>query len=337
MLRVCCLFFGLVLLFPFPVLAQDNPAGVTEERLLEILEGKEPESVEELKAMQKHVQEMLGKVVPATVGVRVGGNAGSGVIITEDGYILTAGHVSGKPNQNAFVIMPDGTQYRAKTLGANQGIDSGLMKITKKGKYPYVEMGTSKELTRGKWIIALGHPGGYVKGREPVLRLGRILVNNTRYLQTDCTLVGGDSGGPLFDLDGKVIGIHSRINRSIDTNIHVPVDTYGETWDRLVAAEEWGGRTFAQATRPAGGPYLGLGIKIEEKKVIISRIEEGGPADKAGLKVDDVLLELKKRKIVDSDSLRITIKDLKPRDKVKIKYARGDTTVETDITIGRRK
>ncbi|MCL6480244.1 MAG: trypsin-like peptidase domain-containing protein, partial [Firmicutes bacterium] len=74
------------------------------------------------------------------------------------------------------------------------------------------------------------------------VRLGRVQWRNENLIRTDCTLVGGDSGGPLFDMHGKVIGIHSRIGPSLATNLHVPVNTYRQTWDRLAQGEVWGGR-----------------------------------------------------------------------------------------------
>ena len=94
-------------------------------------------------------------------------------------------------------------------------------------------------LNSSAWCIAIGHPGGYKLGRTPVVRVGRILDVGKAMIQTDCTLVGGDSGGPLFDMFGRVIGINSRIGPNINYNIHVPVDTYHDTWDKLVV---WGWR-----------------------------------------------------------------------------------------------
>lgn len=202
-----------------------------------------PGSLDELRALEKQVAKVLDKVVPCTVGVRVGNGQGSGVMVSADGYVLTAGHVSGEPGKDAVVILPSGKQLKAKTMGRNSGIDSGLIKISDAGPYPFVDMGKSADLTRGQWVVAVGHPGGFRPNRTPVVRLGRVLFVNPVVVRTDCALVGGDSGGPLFDLDGRVVGIHSRIGSgSITENLHVPVDTYRESWDRLVAAESWGGR-----------------------------------------------------------------------------------------------
>jgi S1-C subfamily serine protease len=206
------------------------------------------ETVDDLKAIEAHVQLLLERITPAVVGLRVGPGQGSGVIISKDGYVLTAGHVSGKPNQNATIILPNGKTLKGKTLGQNTGIDSGLIKITDEGEYPFLDMGKSSALKVGQWVVAIGHPGGFRPNRTPVVRVGRILMNHPLVLRTDCTLVGGDSGGPLFDMTGKVVGIHSRIGgQAITENMHVPVDTFQQTWDRLAKAESWGGPLGAQA------------------------------------------------------------------------------------------
>lgn len=206
-----------------------------------VLKKATPQNAEELREFEKHVQKVIEKVMPAVVGVRVGPGQGSGVIVREDGTILTAGHVSGNPNQNAVVILPNGKTLKGKTLGRNNQIDSGMMKIVDEGKYPFLEMGKSSELKVGQWVIAIGHPGGFRPNRTPVVRVGRILFVSPFLIRTDCTLVGGDSGGPLFDMQGRVIGIHSRIGgQAITENIHVPVDTYHQTWDKLAKGESWG-------------------------------------------------------------------------------------------------
>jgi serine protease Do len=227
-----------------------------------------PASVEELRAMEQHTQKVLLKVIPAVVGVRVGQGQGSGVIVSEDGFILTAGHVSGKPGQTAIVTLSDGTELKAKTLGQDKGIDSGMVKIDmdlkenkdklKGTKLAFLDMGKSSELTKGQWVIGVGHPGGFRRNRTPVVRVGRILIADSFVIRTDCTLVGGDSGGPLFDMQGRVIGIHSRIGGfAITENMHVPVDTFRTTWDKLARGVSWGTDLGVRETiRPAGGKIV---------------------------------------------------------------------------------
>src|SRR5262245_62427636 len=99
---------------------------------------KTPESVEELKTIQDHVASVVEKVMPAVVSVRVGQASGSGVIVSKDGYVLTAGHVSGKPDRDVIVFFHNSSKtVKGKTLGGNHGIDTGMIKITTEGEWPF--------------------------------------------------------------------------------------------------------------------------------------------------------------------------------------------------------
>jgi serine protease Do len=296
-----------------------------------------PAGVADLRALQEHVKKVLDKVVPATVGLQVGGAAGSGVIIDADGHVLTAGHVSGKPDQKCTIILPDGKRVKGKSLGRNNGIDSGLIKITEKGKWRHVEMGDSSKLKAGQWCLAVGHPGGFKPGRSPVVRLGRVLVAGDALLQTDCTLVGGDSGGPLFDMEGKVIGIHSRIGPAITANIHVPVNTYRETWDRLVKGESWGSLFGGGGRRrPTNSAYLGIGFSLETDDLEITDVYERTPAQKAGFKVGDVITAIDGKKMSKRTDLADYLKKKKPDDEVTIEVRRDDAPVSIKVKLGKR-
>jgi serine protease Do len=294
-----------------------------------------PENVDDLKAIQTQVKKILEKVVPCTVGLQVnskGGSwQGSGVIVREDGYILTAGHVSGEKDNDVTVILPDGKKVKGKALGANNGIDSGMIKITTEGKWPYVEMGNSKDVKDGEWCVCVGHPGGYKEGRSPVVRVGRILGHNDNHLTSDCAMVGGDSGGPLFDLDGKVIGINSRIGATINTNIHVPVDTFRDTWDRLAQGEVWGGVRFGNPN----APYLGFTLG-DEKELKIAKVEKDSPASKAGIKVGDLLLKFDGHKVEDSNQLRTLVRGKKPGDEVEVEVQRDQETLKFRLVVTKR-
>jgi serine protease Do len=196
-----------------------------------------PADLDELKAIEAQVQAVVAKALPATVAVRVGQSQGSGIVVGSEGYVLTAGHVAGSPGQQVTLIFPDGKSVQAKSLGVDRRLDAGLLKISDEGKWPSVEMGRSADLLPGSWCIAVGHPLGYQKERPPVFRLGRVLRPVATVIQTDCALVAGDSGGPLLDLEGKVVGINSRIATSTSMNFHVPVDVFHDDWDRLVKGE----------------------------------------------------------------------------------------------------
>jgi serine protease Do len=293
-----------------------------------------PENVEDLKAMQAHVRALAARVVPCTVNVKIGMGQGSGVIVSEDGYVLTAGHVSGTPGRDVVLTLADGRRVKGKTLGVNRSIDSGMIKIADKGKWPFCPMGKSADLKKGEWCLAVGHPTGYKEGRSPVVRLGRVLDHGKVLVRTDCTLVGGDSGGPLFDMSGRVIGIHSRIAGPLTANIHVPVDTYRDTWDRLAKSEAWGGGIFGVPTKDA--PYLGVKGDPEADNCKITEVVKGSPAEKAGLKVDDVVVRFDGKKISDFMSLRELVQRRKAGTKVAIEVQRGEQTLNLMVEIGKR-
>jgi serine protease Do len=331
-----------------PARADDTKATVTVPALPDRAKDKplpaaflkaNPENLDDLKAIEKHLQEVAAKVVPCTVCIRATGS-GSGVLVSADGLILTAGHVSGEPGRNVTVLMPDGKSYKAKTLGGNGTVDSGMVKITEAGTWPFVELGQSSAMKKGDWCLTTGHPGGFKTGRSPVVRVGRILeINDTtsaRYIRTDCTLVGGDSGGPLFDMHGRVIGIHSRIGGSITANLHVPVDTYRETWDRLVKGERWGRGIGRNVPPTRGEPDFGLKLDPADKACTVTEVQSGSPAAKAGVKVGDVIKEIDGRATTTAAALLEEFKRQTPGDEVTFEIQRGPATLSVRVVVGRK-
>ena len=327
---------GLMIVTSSLLVAAGPPVAKEKVILPPILDKEAPATVEDLKTIQEHVKKVLKKVVPATVGIQVGGASGSGVIINAEGYILTAGHVSGKPNRTCVVILPNGKTVKAKSLGQNNGIDSGLIKITEKGKWDFVEMGDSSKLKNGQWCLAVGHPGGFKPGRTPVVRLGRILVSNKGFIRSDCTLVGGDSGGPLFDMEGKVIGIHSRIGPNITENLHVPVNTFRDTWDRLAKGESWGS-LFSRPSRSDDRPYLGVGFSLDTDDLAITNVYENTPAAKAGLKAGDVIIGIDGKKPTKRIELADFLKAKKIGDEVAIEFERENKALSIKVKLGKRQ
>jgi serine protease Do len=300
-----------------------------------------PENSTDLLAIEKHVQDVVKLVHPAVVGVRIGQAQGSGVIISKDGYVLTAGHVSGKPDQDVTLLLFDGRKLKGKSLGRNSTIDSGLIQITEKAELPHVAMGKSGDLKAGDWCMAIGHPGGVKPGRTPVVRLGRVLAENKGergFLRTDCTLVGGDSGGPLFDMHGQVIGIHSRIGGSITANIHVPVDTYRETWERLAKAEDWGAGLFAGKGKFGKGAdaYLGAELSYDKAGAKIKTIAPKSPADRAGLKVDDMIVQLDGKAYTTKEDVDGFLRKKRPNEEITLQIQRGTETLTITLKLEKR-
>jgi serine protease Do len=331
--RICTIFTLMAL--ALPVYAETTKSGIPTPG--SAVTKPLPESVDDLKEIQKQTQAVLEKAIPCTVGLRIGGASGSGVIINKEGIVLTAGHVSGEPGQKVDIILADGKIIKGKTLGCNRGIDSGMIQITDKGDFPYLEMGKSSDLKRGQWCIAIGHPNGYIKGRTPVVRLGRILKIAKDGVETDCTLVGGDSGGPLFDMEGRVIAIHSRIGSTLTSNTHVPIDTYHETWDRLVKAESWGGTLFNGPPRQtSNGAYLGVSPARNSQEAQIEYVTEDSPAAKAGLRPGDIIKKFDGKDIKTYNDFVDLLNKKKPDDEVAVEVKRGDKMETIKVKLGKR-
>lgn len=199
-----------------------------------------PRDASDLRVIEQAATKIAAKVIPCTVGVQVGNNHGSGVVITASGYVLTAAHVTDRPGRNATIRFPDGRTARGKTLGLHTEADGALIKITDEGPWPSVPIVTLDDYPYpkpGDWCIATGHPGGFNKDRTPPVRLGRIIDVNETVIRTDCTINSGDSGGPLFDMQGRVIGIHSRIAEPSTVNLHGPVLAFQESWQQMKDGE----------------------------------------------------------------------------------------------------
>jgi len=289
-----------------------------------------PDSIEDLKAMEGHVEALVRRVSPAVVGVRIGMSAGSGVVISKDGLVLTAAHVCGGPNRAVVFTFPNGKIAHGHTLGTNHDMDSGLMKITDAGPWPYVEMADPAEARAGQWVLALGHPGGFDPERATVARLGRILRTGV-LLQTDCTLMAGDSGGPLFDMDGRVVGIHSRISESTSENFHVPVATYLETWDRLEECQEWGGRPRSSVVT------IGVRGVQDQEGCRVQDVIRGGPAFRAGVQPGDLIVRIKGERITDPSCLVDCVRQANPGDELAVLVKRHTTELHLAVTAEERR
>jgi serine protease Do len=306
-------------------------ADAISQGLRQLLDGAAPKGVNDLRAMQQHVQKLSDEVKKCTVGVQVGPAWGSGVIISKDGYVLTAAHVAGRPNQECKFTMADGKEVTGTTLGLFRTLDAGLMKITDDGEFPFAEIGNSSQLREGQWCIAMGHPGGYQSERGAVLRLGRVLLVQKDAITTDCTLVGGDSGGPLFDMDGRVIGINSRIAELLTTNMHVPVNAFHErdAWNRMLKGEVWG-------HMPGQDPWLGVAGDPESKEAKIASIRERSPAQRAELKAGDIVVAFDGKDIADFAALTQAVSDCHPNESVMLRVRRGSDLVDVRVRLGKK-
>ncbi len=304
---------------------------------------REPAStIADLKGLQEKVGKVSLKTMPATVALvsESTGSSGSGVVVSKDGLILTAAHViQGMKEVDVYFSDDKKKKWLGKVLGANYSKDIGMVKMVETGPWPFVELGESKPLGAGDWVVALGHSAGYDPARTPPVRFGRVMSDGPgNYFTTDATLIGGDSGGPLFDLDGRLIGVNSSIGLSWKNNNHAGVDGFREDWDRLLAGEAWGTLQMNPLANPET-PVLGIGMGMRRgvSGVPVEKVEPNSPAAAAGVRVGDVIRSVDGEKIREgSDLLQVLIKH-EVGDKVKLGISRGGEPLEISVELVKRE
>lgn len=302
-------------------------------------EKKVPETKGDLLSIQQALVDHLPQTRAATVGIKLAEGFGSGVIVSPEGLVLTAAHVSGGVDKQLTVIMNDGTEYKAVTMGLISNTDAAMMRIVDESaeeSFPYVKINKNNDYKLGHWVYALGHSGGFDEARGPVVRLGRIVQDKETTLQTDCKVIGGDSGGPLFDMDGMLIGIHSRVGKdTVVENLHVPMREYVSHWDEMKKNEFVGNGPFAQ--RPVkGSGFLGVGSTDTDDGVSIQKVASDSAAEMAGLQVGDLILEINGDKIENKAEMKAVLAEMAEGDTLELKISSEGETETVKLTLGKR-
>lgn len=292
----------------------------------------------DLKALEERVGSVAERVMPATVALisEDAGATGSGVVTSADGLILTAAHVIDGA-ESVLVVFPDGKQVRGEVLGANYSKDIGMVRIDGEGPWPFVELGESRSLDAGDWVVAMGHSEGYDAARTPPVRFGRVVSDGpANFLTTDCELIGGDSGGPLFDLDGRLVGINSSIGEALDNNNHAGIDGFREDWERLLAGESWGELRLNPMANPE---RVVLGISFDRSRtrrdgaVEILRVLPSTPAAKAGLRAGDLVLSVDSQRVDGGRGLQILLAKYQGGDEVNLGIERNGSLFEVAVEL----
>lgn len=298
--------------------------------LPEYLRRQVPESLDELVAIQERVQSLVESLQAVTVGIRRGPAQGTGVIIGRNGYVLTAAHVSGPPGRRVTLITNNGSPLEGVSLGRHKVLDAGLVKITQAGDWPVAKVSDGRSLKEGDWVVGTGHPGGFDGERLPVVRLGRVIGKMTWIIHTDVTLVGGDSGGPLFDLNGQVVAVHSRIGPGAELNFHVPMSAYIDNWHWMTAGED------RPVSADSGGPVLGVDGEDVRKGCRVIRVFPDRPAAAAGLETGDIITQIDDRFIFGLEDLIASVNHYSPGDTVTVKFKRDGELKSLRVTLAER-
>ncbi len=297
-----------------------------------------PRGIEDLQAIQNDLKKALETAYPATVCIELGGGSGSGVIVSADGLILTAAHVSAGVDKDLTVIMQDGTEHDAVSLGLDSETDAAMVKILDADNLPFVEIDKDNRTKLGDWVFALGHSGGYDKERGSVTRLGRLVRTSAGTVQSDCALIGGDSGGPLFDMKGRLIGINSRVGATVEESMHAPMTEFTRNWEKMLAGEFIGSGPFAE--KPKKGDAL-MGVLLEKPEegpgLLLKEVTKRSAAARGGLESGDILLTFEGQEFSEIADLQKLIKEKIPGDVVKVTYQRGDADpAEAELTLRSR-
>jgi len=268
---------------------------------------------------------------------------GSGVIVSADGYLLTNNHVV-EGASDIEVSLSDGRQARASLVGTDPETDLALLKITLE-KLPVIRLGDAERLQVGDVVLAIGNPFnvGQTVTSGIVSALGRSQLGiNTfeNFIQTDAAINPGNSGGALVDADGSLVGINtaifSRGGGSLGIGFAIPVSTARQVMEALLrdgqVARGWIGVQTRELT-----PEFAEAFKLPiQAGVLISRVVVDAPADRAGLKPGDVLLQIGDKQVATPAQLLLAVAALKPMSDTTVAVQRGPKRLEFALTVKQR-
>jgi serine protease Do len=242
---------------------------------------------------------------------------GSGFVISPDGYILTNAHVVDDANE-VTVRMTDRREYRAKVVGMDRRTDVAVLKIDAKS-LPVVQVGDPRGLKAGEWVIAIGSPFGFENSVTAgiVSATARSLSDAyTPFIQTDVAVNPGNSGGPLFNLKGEVVGINSQIYSRTGgyqgVSFAIPIDVAMDVKNQLVTTGHVQRGRIGVTIQEVNQPLADSFRLARPRGALVSQVESGGPAEDAGLKPGDVILAVNGHDIERSSELPPLVAAIKP-------------------------
>ena len=300
------------------------------------------ENAFEVEALQARIRKIAKQVLPACVAILdSSGHSASAVIVSPEGHLLTAGHCVDQPGSKFTVVLADGRRFQAVGKGMESFIDCGLIQIDPDSlaevELPWAPMGWSTGLKPGQPCLSVGHSGKFDENRGAVVRFGRIVqpvAAENGFIQSTCLMEPGDSGGPLFDLQGRVIGIHSQIDRSLEKNYEVPVDWYRRYWTQLNTAKRF--RSYrVEDDSPSFGMRISnsMGKAGGVRAAKIMRIHENSWATEQGLRKYDYIRKLNQRSIRSPQQLRVLLHQhfLRRRESVPVEITRDGEKMSLDL------
>ena len=274
---------------------------------------------------------------------------GSGFIISADGFIVTNNHVV-TPNNRATleeitVTMPDGTEYEAELVGADAASDLAVLKIQSDKVFPFVKFGDSSKARPGDWVVAIGNPFG-LKGTVTSGIISAVYRNTgqggayDRFIQTDASINRGNSGGPLFDMRGNVIGINNAIfspsGGSVGIGFAIPAEIAAPIVAQLKSGEEIERGFLGVSLGPVTDDMAdSLGLPANRGEIVQS-VEPDSAADAAGLEAGDIITAINGEDVTSEQTVIFLIANLQPGETVPVEVLRNGETVTVNATLGKR-
>lgn len=266
---------------------------------------------------------------------------GSGVIISSDGYILTNNHVV-EGVKTAKVTLSDGSELEGKVVGTDPKTDLALVKVTSSKALPAAQLGNSDQLEVGDWVMAIGNPFGLeatvtvgvLSGKGRVI--GASLYDD--FLQTDASINPGNSGGPLFNTQGEVVGINTAIIPNAQgIGFSIPVNMAKDIVQQLKSQGRVVRGFVGVGVQPLSNKLKSaLAIPAEVKGALISSLVDGGPAGKAGIKVQDVIVAVNGKPIKSDRDLLAEIARCPVGKPAELEVWRGGKTTQIQVPVVQR-
>ncbi len=329
--------------------AQSNNIVVTEEEAVINTYQKILPSVVSLITFRD--QDNNGMITPTDTG------GGTGFLVSSNGYIITNKHVVNDKNANYLAITSDGQEYRASVLARDPLFDIAIVKIEGSGFKP-VTFGDSDKVQIGQTVLAIGNvlnefPNSVTKGivsgigRTITASRGGLTETIEGTIQTDASINPGNSGGPLINLKGEVIGMNTAINRSGESlGFAIPINKIKQSYNIFLRKNEitraFLGVRYVMLNRAVAQYYKVS--SVTNGAYILTRDQEGNsgivpgsPAEKAGLKVGDIVLELNNIKLSNTKSLGSVISNFSPSQEIRLKILRNGTELFINVVLGERK
>lgn len=287
--------------------------------------------------------------MPVQPQTREAQSLGSGFIISADGYVVTNNHVITAEGQGEVesitVTMPDGTEYPAKLIGRDAASDLAVLKIARPKPFPFVRFGNSKEARVGDWVIAIGNPFGL--GGTVTAGIVSAVYRNTgtggaydRYLQTDASINRGNSGGPMFDMQGNVIGINNAIyspsGGSVGIGFAIPAEIAEPIVGKLMRGQAIERGYLGIRIQPVTEDLAdSLGIP-HNRGEFVQAVEPGQAAEKAGIKAGDVVLRVDGQDVTPDQTLSYLVANIAPGKRIALDLIRDGQRQTVTATVGTR-